>query len=387
MVSPKLTLILAFMSLVSGGCSHLSEWTSSLKPAKKFVIERQWVRNTLSEPHLGFRLLHQMQPLVSRNVVIQGNSIDGLTAYDKKTGNLIWRLPLRGGVEAGAQLVNGFLYFGANDGQFYSVNAETGHIRWTFPLRSEGLATPTVDNGEVFLLSGNNVAYALNADTGKQVWLYNRRDSSNISVRGGSRPAVIGDKVFLGFSDGFLVALNRKNGGVIWERSLNRNRRFKDVDAGPIADEEFLYVSAYDDGVYCLKQETGQILWRTDLGGATSVTLAPQKVFYATSTGEVVALERRSGKMIWKRQLRRGVATRPVLYRGLLVYGESDGVLQVVSSNDGAPVAQYDTGRGLNAEPHVDPETGETFLMSVNANLFSLRMAWKSPSETWPWER
>ncbi|MGE0528393.1 MAG: PQQ-binding-like beta-propeller repeat protein, partial [Bdellovibrionales bacterium] len=219
-----------YLSLV--GLAFLGAGCSLLKASPhRFAVEKKWVRGTLEREYLSGRRMHRFPPLLTENLVITGNAIDGIVAYDRASAYPIWRLAVKDGVEAGAELANGILYFGAGDGQFYAVQPENGQVLWTYPLKAEGIARPLVRGGVVYVLGGNNVAHALNAQTGKLIWVYNRREAGNISVRGGSRPAVAGDFVMFGFSDGSLVALNRTSGAVVWESSLNRNKRFRDVDA------------------------------------------------------------------------------------------------------------------------------------------------------------
>ena len=122
------------------------------------------------------------------------------------------------------------------DGLLYAVRVDDGRVLWTYPLKAEGLAKPRVVNGTVYVLGGNNVMHALNARSGKLLWVYNRREAGTLSIRGGSQPAVSGDLVLVGFSDGAMVALNKSSGALMWETSLNRNKRFRDVDASPVID-------------------------------------------------------------------------------------------------------------------------------------------------------
>ncbi len=107
----------------------------------------------------------------------------------------------------------------------------------------------------VYVLAGNNVFYALDAATGRQIWLYSRQDTSQFSIRGGSQAALRNGTLYVGFSDGSLVALNAKSGSVVWELQLNRNKRFRDVDATPVLDGDQIYVASYDDKLYCVSAE------------------------------------------------------------------------------------------------------------------------------------
>lgn len=370
--------------LLLGACSLLKEQHA---PPKKFVFAKKWVRDTVEKTHLGYRYDHRMPTIVTETMVIQGNAIDGLVAYDRETGHIRWRKHFENGTPGGAQLVGDRLYFGASDGYFYALNVQTAQVIWSFPTRTETLGQPLVEDNVVYFLSGNNIAYALRASDGEKLWLYNRRDPSNFSIRSASRPTIVGDQLYLGFSDGYIVALNKASGTPHWEVLLSKNQRFRDVDSEPIVDGQRMYVTSYDGSIYCLNRTSGAVVWRVDYGSHEAVTLAGNQLYAATSDGKVLSLDKGSGKTLWEYQISSGVATRPVFYRGLVLFGESEGALRVVDARTGVSVTEFEPGRGLLAMPTVIDETGEVYFISVSANLFSLRLQRQSLVEVWPWEK
>lgn len=386
-LSPNSYLLSAFAALLSVallGCANLR---TGPQP-RKFVLERNWVRSTTNGEFLGFRRMNRMSPLLTESLLIQANSIDGVVAFDRATGSERWRLNIENGVEGGVVLSNdGRLFFGANDGQFYSVQAESGKVLWTFPVRAETLAAPSLDGGQIYFQSGADVIYSLDASSGKQIWTYNRQTTTNLSIRSTTTPVVVGETLYTGFSDGFLVALRKRDGGMIWERKLTRSQRFKDVDGTPVADGDTLFVSSYDGALYSLKRETGDINWQVDEGGYTPVTLDKDVLYYASVTGQVMALDKGSGKTIWANQLSTGIATQPTLYRGYLLYGESEGALVVADAQTGRSINRFEPGRGLVSRPAVREDSGEVFFISNNANLYALKMGLRRWADRLPWQR
>ena len=330
-----------------------------------------------------------MSPLVLPTLVIAGNGIDGLVAYDRTSGREVWRLDVRGGVEGGAAISEGRLYFGANDGFVYCIDALTGRTFWTFQAHAEALAPPTVFDKIVYVQTGADVLYALEAGSGKPVWTYNRQIASNFSIRANTRPVVDSGMVFAGFSDGFLAAVRIRDGGLIWERKLGFGQRFRDVDATPVVEDETLYASSFDGALYSLNKRTGAVNWQSDEGAYVPVTLGPgDALYYSSTSGKVMRLDKRSGKTVWSKKVAKGkgIATQPVLYKGYLLFGESDGALQVVEAGAGGPIARFETGHGLTAKPAVVDATGETFLMSNGANLYALRVGMVLRSDRLPWD-
>jgi outer membrane protein assembly factor BamB len=369
------------------GLIFLTSACSTLKRTpNRFVIEKRWTRSTLDQEYLGGRRIHRFPPIITDKVIFAANSIDGLVAMDRSNGQTRWRFNIKDGVEGGAVLDDGILYFGAGDGQFYAVQAETGNVLWTYPLKAEGLARPLVQNGVVYVLGGNNVAHSLDAKTGKLLWLYNRREGSNLSVRGGSQPVVTGDLLVLGFSDGALVALNKSSGSLVWEVNLNRNKRFKDVDAGPVVDGDRIFASSYDGALYSLSKADGKILWTIEDGGYDEVALNGNNLYFSSTSGKTMAVDKNSGKILWSKTNPNGIATGPTIYRNVLIVGEMSGALRFLDARNGDLLGEFAPGRGVTSKASVDPKRGEVYFISHDANIYALRVAWRKHVRDWPWE-
>lgn len=377
-------LFLVGLLLFGGfGCSKMQK----ARQAKSFHFEKAWARKSLDSDYFGFRINHRMKPLLFGEYVIQGNAVDGIQAYDRTTGNLKWKRQVVGGVEAGAALSDSSLFFGGNDGYFYAVDAYTGQTKWSFPLRAEALGQPVVADGVVYFVAGNNMAYAVKAKSGEQLWFYNRIDAANLTIRGSSEPTVVGNLVLMGFSDGYLVAINKKSGSVVWEKRLATKFRFHDVDAKPIVRNNSIYISSYDGKLYCLDLENGKTKWSTDDGGFTSVTINKSELYASTSDYRLVALDADSGKASWEKRLEKTVATSPQYYRGLLIYGEWDGDFVAVDARTGRDVDRYNTGRGLTSTPSLDLDNNMAYVMGTNGDMYAFKLKWQRSSERWEWQK
>jgi len=363
--------LLSAVIFLNLGCSVLQP-----RP-RELVLRKDWVRQTWSGSYNGYRLSHQMAPIIYEDMVIQGNAIDGISAYHRKLGRLIWKFEIKNGVASGAQEFKGKLYFGGSDGQFYCIDALNGKLVWSFPTRVENLSEPLVANQTVYFLSGNDTLYALDAETGKQKWVYVRNNASELSIRGGSRPALINGILYVGFADGYFVAFHGRDGTIAWERQINTNNRFKDVDSSPIIDGNNIYVSGFDNALYSLTLQAGQIQWRLEGGSSFPVTVDTKRVYYSTSNGQVRAINKETGQLIWENSTKSGIATRPVLFNDFLVYGESSGALKVVQASDGRPVTSYYPGLGVNSAPLTDAESHRLYFMSNQGNLYSMLLQWE----------
>ncbi len=353
---------------------------------RKFVIQNNWIRSTISKNYLGYRRMNRMSPLIYKNLLIQSNAIDGIVAFRKDTGSELWKFSVRNGIEAGAIVSGDKLYFGASDGNFYCLNPNTGKVVWSFATHVETLSLPTVENSIVYFETGAGVVFALDASSGKQLWLYNRGTTQSLTIRAGTQPVIDGDNLLVGFSDGFLVSLRKRDGILAWDKKLAHAGRFKDVDATPVIEGDIIYISSFDGALYALKRQNGEVIWQHDEGGYTSPLVTKENIFYSTTSGLIQSLDKTSGKVLWSTPVKKGIATQPNIYKGYLVYGESDAGLVVADARTGKTITRFEPGRGLVAQPSIDKETGDVFFVSNEANLYAMKLRFEKTTEKLPWQ-
>ncbi len=370
-------LFLALVSIsVFAACSQ-----GPTRAQRRFAVNEVFVKRTTDADNLGFRKINRMKPLLYKDLVIQANGLDGVGAYHYLTGAEKWRLPILNGAEPSATLIKDRLFIGASDGQFYSIQADTGKVVWTFPTKIETLSEPLLHDGVLYILTGNNSLFALDAATGKQLWLYTRQDTSSLSIRGGSKPAIRNGTLYVGFSDGSIVALLAQNGALKWEKQLSRNKKFRDLDSDPLLEGDFMYVAGYDDRIYCLRAATGETVWTSPYGGYGSILLAGDRLYVASSNNEFLALQKETGQKVWSYPLKDGIATSATLYKGLIVFGESQGALQILDAATGKQISSFSPGRGILSPPTVDERTGMVYFISNEANLYGIRIGWSNKAQ------
>ncbi len=343
------------------------------KGTPQFEVYKEWIVDTRIEDDNSFRKTHRMKPLLIENSVIQGNAIDGIVSYDRNTGRKLWNFAVVGGVESGVVHVNDRLFFGGNDGKFYSININTGKLIWSFDAKTEVISEPAIWDGIVYFLAGNNVFYALDAAEGRDLWIYSRVDSQNFSIRGASTPVVINGILYMGFTDGYIVGLDAKSGAVKWEQVLNKNKKFKDLDSSPIIDDDQIFITGYDSAIYSVNRMTGQLIWKSDTGGYGDVLLYKDFLIYSTSQSQIIALNKTNGSKLWTYNLTDGVGNSPVIYQDKVVVTQSQGPVLFLNPTNGKLITQFDSGRGSFSPLAIDQAKNELYFISKEALLYKLK--------------
>lgn len=363
-------LISIFLGLGFLSCAQFSSRDSN---PGKLVVSARWVRDSLAAQNMGFRKVNRMSPIIYKNLVIIGNSIDGIVAYSQDSGQEIWRLAIPQGVEASGTIIKDRLFVGSNNGRMYSIDLGNAQIIWSFDTKSEIVAEPLLQDGVLFFISANQSIFALDAVTGKQLWIYNRQDTASLmTIRSGSRPSYANGNLYAGFSDGSLVALNAKTGTQQWEIYLNKNTRFKDIDASPVVDGDFIYINSYDDKLYCVSRTKGEIIWSVKSGGISTPILVGDKIIFSTSKGELSNVSKNDGHEIWKYKTESGILTDPILFRGYVVTGESQGSLLLLDILTGQLKGSFEPGRGVFSKPSAAVENKLIYFISGEGNVYAV---------------
>jgi alcohol dehydrogenase (cytochrome c) len=152
--------------------------------------------------------------------------------------------------------------------QITAQNARLMAPKWVYHVpRAQGLrASPIVYDGVLYITNTNSI-YAVDARTGRQIWQWADTRATRQGVNRGS--AILGNRVYLTTTDNYLVALDRRSGGVIF------TKKFADVSKGStstsaplIAKDKVIVGSAGGDSgtrgaIYALSAEDGHEIWRT----------------------------------------------------------------------------------------------------------------------------
>jgi outer membrane protein assembly factor BamB len=379
---------LALVLFAGAGCT-----TPAVAP-RKLSFKAVWVQNTLANKNPGFRKINRFSPIYDsrENQIIVANSLEGLSSFnlfytlsptiENYNRKKVWTKKIDQGFEAPGLVNKGQLFIGGLNGRFYSINVKDGSETWSFDTGAEIVAEPTLVQNTIYFMNAANQLFALDATTGKQLWVYNRQDTNSlITIRGGSKPTVVGGVVYVGFSDGSLVALKSQTGTPQWEAQFNKNIRFKDIDSSPIFSGDNLYINSYDDFLYCLNKASGTVVWKIKSGGTSSPLVVGDRLIYTTSDSSLIAANKNTGQIIWSYKNVAGIATDVVNYKGLVVFGESQGKIKALDLLTGELKAGFDPGRGIMTKPTLIEDDSSFLFISGEGNLYQVQLVQDNPDQ------
>jgi outer membrane protein assembly factor BamB len=352
--------------------------TRNLRPhyvQKGEVLRRQW---TYSIEPISSKLVNggmeYVSPVIHENTLIFGSDRFGLVSLYPNILREKWKNQITNGVVSPIEVDSAHAYFTGGDGVLYSLSLDTGKTLWTYSLRNPVASKPTVDGADLFIVTSDDALLSLEAATGKWQWHYRRRNASGPTIHGASRPLVIGDNIWVGFADGALVCLSRKDGKVLWEKQLNTNKRFSNVDAEFTLADGIVYVPAYDGALYALDAKTGNTVWVRDaLGGSKKVSVMDQMVVVPSSSGTLYALDLKTGKDIWKFDMDSGIPSDVVVTQKHVIVASSSEFLYALERDTGNMVYRYDVGygSGFSGGLAFDATRNWVYALSRGGNLMS----------------
>lgn len=126
-----------------------------------------------------------------------------------------------------------------------------------------------------------------------------------------AQPVVAGGRLFVGSMDGVLYARDATTGGPLWQFATGGPIRHSAAIAGAL-----VIVGSHDGNTYAVDASNGAVRW-TSLTGPTAtaplVDAAAGRVYVASTTGLLTALDSTTGGLLWQFQAGAPILTSPAL--------------------------------------------------------------------------
>jgi outer membrane protein assembly factor BamB/predicted phosphodiesterase len=192
----------------------------------------------------------------------------GVSAWDRTTGNLLWRFEdlLTTGINASPVVSGGLLYIVNGMDEVFALDTQAGGLRWQIKLDPAGfdwgnatVGTPAIAHNVLVVPTLYRDLVALDATTGFELWRFAGAPSPVRSThyRGAreagfeSSPVITGDIVWAADTSGQLVALDLHTGAQLWHTQLGTPAL-----GGLAVSGDWLVLATYDGTVHGLTATT-----------------------------------------------------------------------------------------------------------------------------------
>lgn len=267
-------------------------------------------------------------------------------------------------------IADGMLVVGDSSGALRAYRDHDGLEMWTLQHGKSIVSAPVSDNTSVYFSSDDGVT-AVAVQGGLVMW--NRPLAA--AAGGVANVFVAKSSVFAGGYDGFVYALDPKNGDIRWKASLVENippdppgfagnrARFGDIVARPgkaACDDDTFYQPVFDQSrVVALEIATGKLRWSYQAGGwiDSAPAVTARHLLVGSQDKSLHCLDKRTGELVWKFQAQGRVSAGIAVDDEFVYFGACDGNLYCLRQADGREVWRYATEpdytgrRFINATP------------------------------------
>lgn len=320
----KLILLLCLLSFM--GCARLKP---SAPDKETRFFKNAWAKNLDTTYVTGNLPIGVGAPRIFNDIVYMG-TLDGMmNAYDAESGRLLWsvddKTPLGGPVE----FFKDHVAYGGLNGRFFVRHYLSGKLKYAIDLAASVESAPVFHNDHLFIyLRGHQIVH-LDAETGKVIWAYKRAVPVTTTLQRTTKPLVIGNKVIVGFADGFLGALSMDEGLLLWETKLVENSKFVDVDLNPILAGGMIISGSPSGELKAINPESGAVARSYGVSVMAHPVLKGEQLILGTNDGEVIIMGL-NGDILKRVQVSKLAVSAVTWWKGMLVVASFDGKIQAV---------------------------------------------------------
>jgi outer membrane protein assembly factor BamB len=310
------------------------------------VVHRTWSAGLGGDSK---RLRLALRPMVVDGTVYAASHDGEVVAMSAANGKHLWTTKTKLALSAGPEVDGGLVVLGSSDGDIVALDAANGSERWRKSIGSEVLARPLIAKDVVVIRTVDGHVEGMAATDGAQRWAVDEQ-VPKLTLRGTAPPVLAGDRIIAGFDSGKVLAIDPRNGDVLWDAIVNAPHgrteleRLADIDAPARVSGEDIFVVGFQGRVAMLAIDSGQIWWARDASSYRGFTMDDDNIYLTNSDSVVVAMKRADGAVVWEQDAmkRRGL-TAPALDGDALVVGDFEGYVHWLDKATGEIVARQKT--------------------------------------------
>ncbi|MES2526888.1 MAG: PQQ-binding-like beta-propeller repeat protein [Bdellovibrionota bacterium] len=276
-----------FLLILLAGCSDLK--LKAPEKSKRF-FHVAWAKNLDPSYESGNLPIGLGASRIYNDIVYMGSTAGFMSAYDLESGRTLWtqdeKTPLGGPVE----FFKDHIAYGGMSGRFFVRHYLSGKLKYAIDLGAPIESAPFYFNERLFVYLRGHQLVHLDAETGKILWVYKRAVPVTTTLQRTTRPLVLGNKVIVGFADGFLGALSLQEGLLLWETKLVETSKFVDVDLNPLQAGGMVISGSPSGNLQAVNPDSGAISRTYPVSVMAHPFLKGEQLILGTNDGEVIIM-------------------------------------------------------------------------------------------------
>ena len=289
----------------------------------------QWAKNLDPEHVSGNLPIGLGAPRIFNEIVYMGSTDGVMRAYDQETGRVLWsqneKSPLGGPVE----FFNDHVAYGGLSGRIFVRHYLTGKLKYAIDLGAPIESAPVFYNGHLFIYLRGHQFVHLDAETGKILWVYKRAVPVQTTLQRTTKPLIMGNKVIVGFADGFVGALSVDEGLLLWETKIVEQAKFIDVDLNPVLAGGAIVTGSPEGELKAINPDNGAISRSYGLVIQAHPLLKGEQLILGSENGEVILMSL-AGEVLKKVQVSELSVSAVGWWKDHIIAASFDGKLRAV---------------------------------------------------------
>lgn len=283
----KLILCYFLLLIFSLGCGSFRP-TSPERSTDFFRVA--WSKNLDPEYVSGNLPIGLGAPRIFNDIVYMGSISGVMMAYDLETGRMLWsqkeKTPLGGPVEFFKDQVA----YGGLNGRLFVRHYLTGKLKYAIDLGAPIESAPHFMNDRLLVYLRGHQIVQLDAETGKILWAYKRAVPVTTTLQRTTRPLILGNKIIVGFADGFVGALSRDEGLIIWETKIVDQSKFIDVDLNPVLAGGVVVTGSPSGDLKAINPDNGAVARSYGVSAMAHPVLKNEQLILGSNDGELIIM-------------------------------------------------------------------------------------------------
>ena len=251
---------------------------------------------------------------------------------------LKWKFSTASAIFSSPVVDNNSVYFGSVDSTFYAVDIESGKLAWKFKTKGEIRSTALLVNDRIYFISGDGKLYCLDKE-GKQNWIFSEGAEKKYDFADyhQSSPVLYNNVLYFGMADGFLYAVDIRDGKLQWKIKTKGP-----VHTIPVIDSGVIYFGSFDGNVYAVDIVKRSMIWKFKTVGHSyfpkgevqgNPSVMNNKIIIGARDYNVYALDKEKGFAHWNKVFSRGWVLSNT-YKDSVLYlaGADERILTAINS-------------------------------------------------------
>lgn len=236
-------------------------------------------------------------------------------------------------------LIEGAIYFtlSVENGYLFTLDAATGKEKKTIRIKNVALSPPAIAGELIYLGGSDGSFFAMNRNTGEVKWQIAKKGYAfNVTA-----PTVADNMLYFGGAQ-FGVSMNGRPDGTVHALDIDKQQqkwlfKTKGIPTSAAVSGDLILFGDMDKQLFGLDRNTGREKWRFKAAAdVKSPAIMGEDVYFPDESGNLYRVELKTGQLQWKSTKVKAQGAL-ALYNGLVIFsGQNNSVYAVdaITGND-----------------------------------------------------